>query len=79
MTDDGIEEIYSLVDAAFSKGQKSLAVHVFPFRMTAANTKRHAASKWAPFWSELKAGYDAFEAKRVPPGVSVNGGHYVVQ
>lgn len=79
MTDPGIEDIYLLAQAALARGQKSVAVHVFPFRMTAENTRQHASSRWAPFWSELKAGYDAFEAKHVPPDVEVRGGHYVVR
>ena len=79
MTDPGIEEIYLLAQAALAKGQPSIAVHVFPFRMTAENMRQHASSKWAPFWSDLKAGYDAFEAKHVPPDVEVRGGHYVVR
>ncbi len=79
MTDPGIEEIYLLAQAALAKGQQSIAVHVFPFRMTAENTRQHATSKWASFWSDLKAGYDAFEAKHVPPDVDVRGGHYVVR
>ncbi len=77
MTDEGIEEIYSLADAALAKGQASFAVHVFPFRMTEDNTRRHASSTWAPFWSDLRIGYDAFEAKHVPPDVGVNGGRYI--
>lgn len=79
MTDDGIDEIYSLTDAALAKGQASVPVHVFPFRMTAENTKRHADSTWAGFWSDLKAGYDAFEASRVPPSVGFQGAHYFVR
>lgn len=79
MTDDGIEEIYSLADAAFTKGQKSFAVHVFPFRMTVENMKQNAASRWAPFWSDLKAGYDAFEPNHVPPDMVVKEGRYKVQ
>jgi murein L,D-transpeptidase YafK len=79
MTDEGIDEIYSLADAALTKGQESFPVHVFPFRMTAEQTSRHANSMWAEFWSDLKAGYDAFEAKRVPPNVVVSGGRYIVR
>ena len=79
MTDPAIEEIYLLAEAALAKGQRSFAVHVFPFRMTAENTRQHAGSKWAPFWTELKAGYDAFEAKHVPPDVDVRAGHYVIR
>ena len=79
MTDPGIEEIYGLAEAALVKGQRAFAVHVFPFRMTADKTQQHASSKWAPFWSDLKAGYDVFEAKHVPPDVDVAGGRYVVR
>ena len=79
MTDPGIEEIYLLAQAALERGQQSFPVHVFPFRMTEENMRRHAPSRWASFWSDLKAGYDAFEAKHVPPDVDVRGGHYVVR
>jgi len=79
MTDEGIEEIYSLADAALAKGQASFAVHVFPFRMTDEHTKKHTDSAWAPFWSELKVGYDAFEATHVPPNVGVDAGRYVLR
>ncbi len=79
MTNPGIEEIYLLAEAALARGQRSFAVHVFPFRMTADNTRQRASSRWAPFWSELEAGYDAFEAKHVPPDVAVASGHYVIR
>jgi len=79
MTDPGIEEIYMLAEGALAKGQSSFAVHVFPFRMTAENTRQHASSRWAPFWSELKPGYDAFEATHVPRDVEVRGGRYVIR
>lgn len=79
MTDDGIEEIYSLAAAAFAQQQASIAVHVFPFRMTTENTKRHANSTWAEFWTDLANGYAAFEATRVPPEVGFERGHYVVR
>ncbi len=69
MTDDGIEEIYSLADAALAKGQRSL-VHVFPFRMTGENPKKHGA-EMASFWGDLKVGYDAFDANHVPPEMVV--------
>ncbi len=79
MTDDGIEEIYALAAAAFAKQQASIAVHVFPFRMTTENTKRHAGSRWAAFWSDLAHGYHAFESTRVPPEVEIERGRYVVR
>ncbi|MFO0550641.1 MAG: murein L,D-transpeptidase family protein [Polyangiaceae bacterium] len=79
MTDAGIDEIYSLVDAALDGGQKFVRVHIFPFRMTAKNVKRHADSEWADFWANLKEGYDLFEKSHVPPDVTVEDGEYAFE
>jgi len=76
MTDPVIDEIWTLVTAAMTSGQKRFQVQVFPFRMTDANMTRHAYDPWAPFWRQLKQGYDQFERDRVPPQVSVCRGRY---
>ena len=76
MTDAGIEEIYSLCDAALMDGQKFFRVHCFPFRMTEANMKRHGKSKWMSEWKNLKTGYDWFEKSKRPPNVTVSGKIY---
>jgi murein L,D-transpeptidase YafK len=77
MTDDGIDEIYSLANAALSAGQKTFKLHIYPFRMTHENMKRHADSRWMRFWENLKEGYDIFRRSNVPPDVSVRHGRYV--
>lgn len=77
MTDPGIEEIYTLVEAALRNGQGAFQVHSFPFRMTPENLARHRPSEWWEFWANLQEGYDLFERDRVPPGVRVRGGRYV--
>jgi len=77
MTDRNVDDIYRLVAAALANGQPSVSVHAFPFRMTEANLALHAQSKWAPFWRELKTGYDRFEETREVPMASVVNGHYV--
>ena len=41
MTNDGIEEIYALADAALRNGQPFFRVHVFPFHMTDENLEAH--------------------------------------
>lgn len=78
MTDQGIEEIYAIVHAAFKAGATSVPVHIFPFRMTSANFGKHAKSKWLEFWQELRPAYDAFEANRLPPVIGVAAGKYAV-
>lgn len=72
MTDEGIEEIYMIVEAALRGGQPFFRVHAFPFRMTDDNITRHMGSKWIDFWLNLKEGYDSFETHGRPPKVTVD-------
>lgn len=82
MTDPVIEEIYLLVDAALSNGQPAVPVHVFPFRMTEQRLRlakeRPEEKRWLPFWNNLKAGYDVFEATHKPPQIRSGKGVYIV-
>jgi murein L,D-transpeptidase YafK len=77
MTNAVIDEIWNLVTAALDAGQSRFQVQVFPFRMTEDNLAWHANAPEAAFWRQLKAGYDAFEARHEPPEVSVCRGQYV--
>ena len=76
MTDEKIEEIYTLCDAALAGGQKFFRVHVFPFRMTAQRMAAESGNEWFDFWCELQKGHDHFERTKVPPEVSVVDGCY---
>jgi len=71
MTDALIEEIYGLARDQFTGDQEEFQVHAFPFRMTTANMARHKNSKWYPFWSTLKEGYDHFETTRQLPPIAI--------
>lgn len=72
MTNDGIEDVYAGVEAAFAGGQSFIRVHIFPFEMTEANLTRYATNPNHAFWMNLKTGWDWFEKDRVPPNVSVS-------
>lgn len=76
MTNPVINEIYRLTQAAIVRGQDHVPMQVFPFRMTDANLAKHAKSDWRDFWLNLKEGYDAFEATKLPPRVRVCDGRY---
>jgi len=89
MTDRGIEEIYGFVEAALRAGQKEIAVHIFPFRMSDAAIARETGggwlafvggagnhAQWAGFWKNLKQGYDLFEQTGEPPAAFACGDHY---
>jgi murein L,D-transpeptidase YafK len=78
MTDQVIEEIFFLSEAALDDGQKHIQVHAFPFRMTAENLAAHAGTEWHGFWANLKEAHDFFERTRKAPTVSVCSKRYVV-
>ncbi len=77
MTDEKIEEIYTLCDAAHQGGQKFFRVHVFPFRMTDERMMAASSNRWLDFWKNLKEGYELFEKNHVPSDVGVADGRYV--
>jgi murein L,D-transpeptidase YafK len=78
MSDKLIEEIYAFVRDAMAAGETSVPVHIFPFRMTAANMKRHADNPARDTWGPLKQAYDDFAETREPPKIGMCGKRYVV-
>ena len=79
MTDEKIEEIYALADAALRNGQKFFRVHCFPFRMTKGKMEKHGKSEWASFWENLQTGYNFFERRKLPPNVLVKNVEYTFE
>ena len=77
MTDDKIEEIYTIVHQALDNGQEFFRVHIFPFKMSSESMRKHKDSQWISFWQNLKQGYDYFEVNHRPPNVDVNNRVYV--
>ncbi len=77
MTDQGVGEIYAIVQKALEGGQGQFQVQAYPFRMSADNMAKHRGDANMPFWRVLKEGYDAFAFSRRQPKVSVCGGRYV--
>lgn len=77
MTDEKIEEIFALGDAAFRNGQRFFRVHVFPFRMTEGQMNAARGSQWYAYWRNLKEGFDFFERTHRPPDTIVRNGRYV--
>jgi murein L,D-transpeptidase YafK len=79
MTNPVIDELWTLINAAFDGGQTQFAVHAFPFRMTDWRMALHEGSSWAPFWSDLKRAHDLFERTGVPPLITVCDKRYTVR
>lgn len=76
MTDPQIDDIYTLVYKTFKAGQTVIPLHIFPFKLNANNMKRSSWSSYFSHWKNMKAGYDLFESKHIPPVVSVVNKQY---
>lgn len=77
MTDEYIEQIFSLARESFEGGQTEFQVQAYPFRMTPENMAKHKDSEHFEFWTMLKEGYDHFEITKVPPKVDVCDKRYI--
>ncbi|UNM96280.1 L,D-transpeptidase family protein [Ignatzschineria rhizosphaerae] len=77
MTDEQIEEIYSLVEMALKNGQEYVEVQAYPFRMDAARLEQEKGSKHYAFWGNLQEGYEQFEKAQSPLNYGVQKGRYL--
>jgi murein L,D-transpeptidase YafK len=75
--DAAIEEVYTLMTAAFANGQRAVPVHAFPFRFDRSDVEERLRDpRWGPFWTELRGGWEVFEQQRVAPQIRVVRGSY---
>jgi len=79
MTNEGIEDIYTLIYQAFAGAQKTMHLDIFPFRMDEAHMKKYAGSSVISFWRNLKPGYDWFERSQMPAEVGLKNKQYTFQ
>ncbi|KAA5605702.1 2-dehydro-3-deoxyphosphooctonate aldolase [Roseospira marina] len=73
---DPINEIWTLMVAAFAAGQPFVRVHALPFALTPDALAADADHPWAAFWANLAEGYRWFEDTARPPDVTVREGRY---
>jgi murein L,D-transpeptidase YafK len=78
LTDQDVEEVYTLVHAALAGGQNSVPLHIFPFAMGAINMMTQARGPNAVFWQGLEPAWRLFERTKTPPQVRVSGRRYVI-
>ena len=76
MTDEGIEEIYALAEAALGRGQGQFWVHAFPAHLTKDWLAAQEASPWIAFWRDLKRCYDHFQREGELPAVRIADKRY---
>ncbi|WP_286145822.1 L,D-transpeptidase family protein [Shigella sp. FC1967] len=78
MTDAVMDEIYQYAELALQNGQSTINIHIFPFKMTAENMKKHQYSKDMDFWQQLMPAYEYVEERKQIPSVTVQDGRYFV-
>lgn len=71
--DDPVEEVYLAAMEARAAGQGEIPIHVFPTRLTEEALKKLGEDQpeHLEFWTNLKEGYDLFEASKKLPRVVV--------
>jgi murein L,D-transpeptidase YafK len=79
LTDQDLEEVYTLVHGALSGGQVGVPLHIFPFAMGALAMISNNNGPNAAFWRDLEPAWRAFERTKKPPQVRVLGRRYVVR
>jgi murein L,D-transpeptidase YafK len=79
LTDDVVEDVYDIVQAALQAGQPRVPVHIFPFELTREKLAGVAGDEWSDFWKELKRGHDLFLRDGLPPRTYVCNGRYAFQ
>lgn len=83
MTDNVIEEIYTLCMQARTAGQMYIPVHIFPLRfdekgLNFLGREYKNEDVKQKFWVNLKRAYDYFEAtKKIPPVMYDSQGNYI--
>jgi murein L,D-transpeptidase YafK len=78
LTDQDVEEVYTLVHGALAGGQTSVPLHIFPFAMGALNMITQGRGPNAAFWRSLEPAWQLFERTKTPPQVRVSGRRYVI-
>lgn len=76
MTNERIDEIYTMSHHAFLGGQPLFRIHIFPFPMHNEHMEKHKDADWYPFWKNLQEGYLFFQEHKNPPNVLVKNKRY---
>lgn len=78
LTDQDMEEVYTIVHGALVSGHVSIGLHIFPFAMSALAMLGRNNGPHAAFWRQLAPAWQAFERTKKPPQVQVSGRRYRV-
>ncbi len=73
ITDEKIEELFTIASIAHKNGQLIIPIHIFPFRMTKNQLLHFNTSypKHKIFWNQLLPFYEYFEKNKSLPSIKV--------
>jgi murein L,D-transpeptidase YafK len=78
MTNPIIEEIWTLMEAAFTHKQAYVNVFIFPFKLTQAAIDNNGSNASVGLWKQLLPIDNAFDQTHKIPNVTVKGKKYVL-
>ncbi|MFN7498961.1 MAG: hypothetical protein ACK5SF_16325 [Hyphomonadaceae bacterium] len=76
LTDQDMEEVYTIAYSALVNGQAAIPFHIFPFQMTSFRMLQVGQGPKASFWRDLEPAWRAFERTKTPPQIRVQGRRY---
>ena len=79
ITHAAAQEVFTSVRDSLKAGQRSVQVHIYPFRMDGYNMAMHRGDRHMPFWQQLKEGYERFQLTQQELNVTVVNKKYVVR
>lgn len=71
ITDQGIEEVYTMVAEALKSGQDKVPVHIYPFIPTPERMAKEKQSEFYEFWKKMQKAWNETERKKAPVRVSL--------
>jgi murein L,D-transpeptidase YafK len=77
ITDESVDQVYAVVEAALQQGQPAVDVHAFPFELSASAVAAAVSSPWYRFWLNLQQGFLLFARTGRTPAVAARDGVYV--
>lgn len=78
LTDQDMEEVFTITYYAMVNGQTQVPFHIFPFQMTGFRMLQIGEGSKANFWRELEPAWRAFERTKTPPQIKIQGRRYRV-
>lgn len=79
ITDEGIEEVYTMVAEALKEGQKTVPIQVYPFVPTPSRLWQERKSPYFPFWKMMEKTWSWTEENKMPAPVIFENNQLVMK